>query len=224
MRFFNLEREREHMLRRMLYGSLIAAVMLWGNIACAEAELVHDVEWEFWLEKNGEKASEFWFSDEMTVCVQIKNTGDEVIQNPVGVANIEVKDIEAGPTYLFATIQWAMYTLGRVLPIGLAMPQGQMVVEVPESVEPGESCFWSETYIVADLIQEIMERKGNIKWTMDKESGKGSMKFKGFPMKYIMPVTLNFDIDEVEVLLMVRLYIDDEPTESQKYGFKLARP
>jgi hypothetical protein len=207
--------------RRILCGALVAAMLLLVSSVHVRAELKDDVEWEFWLEKDGEKAREFWFSDEMTVYAQIKNIGGEVIQNPTGVATVGVKSIKAEPAYVFAAIQWAMYTLGRVVPIGLVMPRGQMVVEVPESIEPGESYVWSEIYIVADLIQEIMERGGNIAWTIDKESGKGSMRFKSFPMKYIMPTTLKFDIEEVEVLLTVRLYINDEPTEPQKYEFKI---
>jgi hypothetical protein len=214
---------RQDIIRRILSGTLTIMVLLLGN-AWAEAKPVSDVEWEFWMEKDGKKTEEFWFSDEMTVCAQIKNTGDGVIQNPVGVATIEIKNIKGGPTYLFALIQGAMYAVGRVLPSGLWMPKGQMVVKIPELIEPGESYLWSETYIVADLTQEIMERRGNITWSIDKESGKGSMKFKSFPMKYIMPATLNFDIDEVKVLLSVRLYISDEPTEPQKYMFWIKQP
>ena len=209
------------MMRKVLCGSLVAVMVLWGGSVHAGTEIMSDVEWEFWLEKEGEKASEFWFSDEMTIYVQIKNTGGKVIQNPTGVATIEIKDIQAKPTYLFAILQGAIYTLGRVLPPGLWMPKGQMAVEVPKSIQPGESYLWSKTYIVADLTQEVMERKGHIIWTLDKESGKGSMKFKSFPMKYIMPITLKFDIDEVGVLLSVRLYVNNESTEPQEYGFKI---
>jgi hypothetical protein len=209
------------MMRKLLCGALTAAIMLWGGSVHAGAEMASDVEWEFWLEKEGEKTHEFWFSDEMTVCALIKNTGDEVIRNPTGVATIEVKGIKAGPTYLFATLQAVMYALGRVVPIGLVMPQGQMIMEVPKSIPPGESYLWSKTYIVADLVQEVMERKGDIEWKVDKETGKGSMKFKSFPMKYIMPITVNFDIDEVEVLLSVKLYMDDESTEPQEYEFTI---
>gem|GEM_PF-2438922 len=209
------------MMKKVLCGALVAVMVLWSGSVHAGTEIMSDVEWEFWLVKEGGKTNEFWFSDEMTIYVQIKNTGHKVIQNPTGVATVQVKSIKAEPVYVFAAIQGAMYTLGRVLPVGLVMPQGQMVVEVPESIEPGGSCVWFETYIVADLIQEIMERRGNITWTMDKQSGKGSMKFKGFPMKYIIPTTLDFDIDEVEVLLSVRLYVNNESTEPQKYGFKI---
>jgi len=208
-------------MKKVLCGALVAVMVLWSGSVHAGTEIMSDVEWEFWLVKEGGKTNEFWFSDEMTIYVQIKNTGHKVIQNPTGVATVQVKSIKAEPVYVFAAIQGAMYTLGRVLPVGLVMPQGQMVVEVPESIEPGGSCVWFETYIVADLIQEIMERRGNITWTMDKQSGKGSMKFKGFPMKYIIPTTLDFDIDEVEVLLSVRLYVNNESTEPQKYGFKI---